>query len=450
MSRFQETKQSLLQRALAANMSRRRFTRSTIGLGVSSLAVASLLQACGGGSGDASSGEITVWTWPDNDKTFEKTTPIFEKKFPDIKVKVQAFDNTTYHDKLLAAIVAGSGPDVAMVEIGNVAKFKGKPGFVDLSEEPYNAAQYEQNYAHFSWSYVVDEQTRKIFTLPKNTGPGGFFYRRDIFEQAGLPSEPDAVQTELKDWDAFIEIGKKIAVADKQWMVGVPAQIYNTMRAQAGVSNYDASGNLQLRHEASLAALEHTQEAWKAGLISPFEEWSAEWTGAIQNGTIATFLYGNWFGGLLKDVYASDAAGKWGIANAPAYNSTTAYNSGGDFIGILTTSAKKQAAWEYIKFVTQDSESLETMYLSNDLYPAWEPALQEEWLNTVDAYYKDQQINQIFSSVQETMVPPVTHENDPVVGTAIGTLLSDITKGNMDIPSALDKAEQQIAAKTGQ
>lgn len=140
-------------------------------------------------SGGASSGEeveITVWTWPDNDKTFEITVPIFEELNPDIKVNVQAFPSNQYADKLLATIVSGSGPDVAMVEIGNVAQFKTQNAFEDLSREPYNAGQYANQYASFSWDYVTGEDGY-IFALPKNTGPAAMFYRRDLFQAAGLP-----------------------------------------------------------------------------------------------------------------------------------------------------------------------------------------------------------------------------------------------------------------------
>ncbi len=262
MSRFQSEKQVQARNLSGRKLSRRDFTSRTLALGVSSFAMGAFLQACGGSGGsDEASGQITVWTWPDNDKTFAKTTPIFEKKFPNIKVKVQAFDNTTYHDKLLAALVSGSGPDVAMIEIGNVAKFKGKPGFVDLAQAPYNATQSKANYAAYSWKYVADEQTGKLFALPKNTGPGGLFYRRDLFEQAGLPTEPEKVHELLKDWDAFLAVGKQLAVKDKQWMVATPGQIFNTIRAEAGVSFYDEQGNLQIRQAAFKTALQHTQEA---------------------------------------------------------------------------------------------------------------------------------------------------------------------------------------------
>lgn len=449
----------LVHSLLERRISRREFTTKAIALGLSTSAISSLLEACGGsggGSGSSSnggnSGQITVWTWPDNDKTFAKTVPIFQQKFPNIKVNVQAFANadTDYATKLLTAIVSGTGPDVAMVEIGVVAKFKSKPGFVDLSQAPYDATQYKSNYAAYSWNYIADRQTGKIFALPKNTGPGGMFYRRDLFQKAGLPTEPTQVNALLKDWDAFLSVGKKLTVSGKQWMVGVPSQIFHTMAAEAGLSYYDAQGNLQLDNSNFRTAMQRTKDAWQAGIISPLDEWSSEWGATMQNGTIATYLYGNWFGGILKTVYAPGTAGDWAVTYAPAFQGNTAYDSGGDFIGILESSQNKQAAWNFIKFVTQDMDSLKTMYLANDLYPSWQPTLSQSWLNQSDAFYKGESVNQVFSQVQQKMVPPVTNPNDAIVGTVVTSMLSDITRGNLSIDAALSKAKQQIKAKTGQ
>src|SRR4030088_232459 len=66
--------------SFSRKISRRTFSVTAIGLGLSASAAGSLLTACGSdtnGSGQSSSGQITVWTWPDNDKTFAKTIPIF-------------------------------------------------------------------------------------------------------------------------------------------------------------------------------------------------------------------------------------------------------------------------------------------------------------------------------------------------------------------------------------
>ncbi len=445
----------LIHDLFEGKISRRQFTSRAVALGLSAGAMGSLLQACGssastGGSGGAS-GTIIVWTWPDNDKTFAKTVPIFEKKFPNIKVNVQAFPNadTTYADKLLTSLVAGSGPDVAMVEIGVVARFKTKPGFVDLSQAPYNAKQYQDNYAAYSWSYVSDEQSGKIFALPKNTGPGALFYRRDVFEKAGLPTDPDKVQALLKNWDSYLQVGKQLTVPGKQWMTSSANQIFSTIIAEAGVSYYDAQGNLQIKNPNFSTAMQYAQQAWNAGIISPFTDWSPEWGAALENGTIATHLWGNWFGGNIKSVYAKDTEGKWGVTFAPAFNNVTAFDSGGDFIGILESSQNKQAAWEFCKFVTQDMDSLQTMYLANDLYPAWKPALTQSWINESDPYYSGQVVNQIFAQVQDKMAPPVTNPNDATVSAIMTNALNDITRGKMSIDAALNKAEQQARAQTG-
>lgn len=438
--------------SFSRKISRRTFSVTAIGLGLSASAAGSLLTACGSdtnGSGQSSSGQITVWTWPDNDKTFAKTIPIFNRQFPQIKVKVQAY-GTNYHDKLLAAIVAGTGPDVAMVEISNVAKFKSKPGFVDLAQAPYSVGQYKNNYAPYSWGYVSDQKTGRIFALPKNTGPGAMFYRRDLFEKAGLPTDPAKVHELLRDWDSFLTVGKALTVKGSQWMTSSPGMIFNTIIAEAGLSYYDAQGNLQIDKPAFRDALQYAQKAWDAGLISPFADWSAEWGAALGNGTVATHFWGNWFGGLLKSTYAKGTDGKWGVAYAPAYTGNTAYDSGGDFIGILETSNNKAAAWEFCKFVTQDPGSLQTMYSANDLYPAWAPALSANWINVPDPFYAGQQVNATFSKVQAQMVPPVTNPHDPIVNSVLANALADVTRGNVSVSDALTKAEQQIKAQTGQ
>lgn len=391
--------------------------------------------------------EITVWTWPDNDKTFEKTIPLFEKEHPNIKVKVQAFGNGSYADKLLTGLVSGTGPDVAMVEIENVAQFKSKKGFVDLSKKPYNANEYEGKYADFAWDYVKD-QDGKIFALPKNTGPGAMFYRRDLFEAAGLPTDPTEVHNLLKTWDDYLEVGKKLTQKDKQWMVATPNELYSTILSQAGISLFNEDDKLQIEHADSVKALEYVDKTNKEGIISPFnEEWSDEWNATMQNGTVATYFTGNWFGGLLKDVYAKGTEGKWGVTLAPEYDGKSAFNRGGDFIGILESSKHKEAAWEFIKFVTQNEESLETMYTKNDLYPAWTPAQQSEWINEPDAFFGDQILNEVFGNVSEHMHAPITNPNDPIAFTAIKEAITNIIQGEMNVEEALENATKQIDAK---
>lgn len=391
--------------------------------------------------------ELVVWTWPDNDKAFEKIIPIFEKTNPNIDVNVQAFSSEEYHNKLLSSLVSGDGPDVAMIEINQVANFKNKKGFVDLSQEPFNAIQYKENFPEASWEYV-EREDGSVFALPKNTGPGAMFYRRDLFEQAGLPTEPDEVHELLKTWDDYLEIGKKLSKEGEQWMVATPNELYSAITGQAGISNFDKDGNLQIEHPDAKKALEYVDKASKEGLISPhYTMWSPEWGATMQNGTVATYLSGNWLSGSMKDIYAQETAGKWGVTFAPEYQGNSAFNEGGDFIGILETSKQKDAAWEFIKFVTMNMESLEIMYTQNDLYPAWLPALEEDWLNTPDNFFAGQITNDIFGQVSQKLIPQVTNPNDPVVDDAMNSAFINIITGNANYDEALRLAKEEIEAK---
>ena len=108
----QDTLPQLVGQLVEDKISRRGFVKRAAALGLSGVAISAFLDACGSSStttSSATSGQITVWTWPDNDKTFAKTIPIFNKIYPKIKVSVQAFPNadTDYANKLLTAILAG-------------------------------------------------------------------------------------------------------------------------------------------------------------------------------------------------------------------------------------------------------------------------------------------------------------------------------------------------------
>lgn len=393
-------------------------------------------------------GSITVWTWPDNDKAFAETLKVFNAQHPNVRVQVQAFPpGETYKNKLMSALLAGSGPDVAMIEINSVALFRGRPEFLDLSKAPYNAGQYASLYEPFAWNNVTSPDGR-IFALPKNTGPGGLFYRRDLFAAAGLPSEPAEVAKILRTWDDYIETGRKLAKANQQWMVSTPLEMIRAYTAQSGVSYFDKEGQPNIGGPVFRKAFELVKKAGEAGLVSPFEQWSPEWQGAIARGAVATYPAGNWWGGFLKTAYAQNQGGKWGVVPAPANaDGKTAFNYGGDYIGVLNWSENKDAAVAFIQWVTQNDESLRIMYQKNDLYPALAKATRAEWINHKDPYFANQNLNEIFEPVNHSMTPLVTHPLDLVAAAAVRNAANNIIRKGMAVDEAIEGALREVRAK---
>jgi len=394
------------------------------------------------------SGSISVLTWPNNDRTFQALLPAFNAAYPNIKVNVQGIPqaNNAYLNAVQRALLSGNGADVACVEIGMMALLRDKDQWVDLAEASYGAKELMANFAPFTAANSTLPDGR-ITTLPKHTGPGGMFYRQDIFAEVGLPSDPKAVADLFSDWDAFIREGKKLVVPNQRWVIGNGEEIVRAMMAQAGVSYFSADGKLQLDDPVFKAALEKVKEASEAGLISPFSAWSPEWQGAFQRGQLTTALYGNWFGGLLKRAYATDQAGKWSVTSAPAFEGKRAFNSGGDYLGVLKSSQNKEAAWAFVRWLVTDNESLKQQFSGDDLYPAWTPASKADWLNAPDAYYGGENVNAVFAPVQAEMTPFTLNPLDSVAYTAMGTAINNVARGVMSVDEALSGAKAEIEAR---
>lgn len=395
------------------------------------------------------SGTISVWTWPNNDRTFAALMPTFNKAFPNIKVNVQGFpaNNNVYLNTLQRAMLSGSGPDVAMIEIGMMALLRQRPQWEDLSKPPYDAGKLMASFAPFTVANVTMADG-KIVALPKHTGPGGLFYRRDIFKEAGLPVDPDSVSKLMGNWDDFIAAGKKIAVANQRWMIGDGQQIVQAYMGQRGFNYFDKDGKLQFDTPAFHQAMEIVKKATDAGLISPFTPYSPEWQGAYTKGQIATALSGNWFGGLLKRAYATDQSGKWGVATAPAASGGThAFDRGGDYIGILKTSNNKAAAWAFIKWLVTSDQALQLQFEHDDLYPAWLPAGKASWMNYKDPYYDGENVNSVFAPVQADLTPIALDPHDPVASNAETTAVDNVVKGVMSIDQAIAQAVAAVKAK---
>ncbi|WP_026703181.1 ABC transporter substrate-binding protein [Salibacterium aidingense] len=419
--------------------------------GIISMVGLTLMACSGSGSSEGSSSddgkeEITVWTWPNNDQTFENITiPMFEEEHPDINVKVEAFGSEEYPQKLRTSLTAGEGPDVAMVEIANVSDFREMGTFENLNQEPYNAAELKADYVDYTWEYVEGDDG-SVFALPKNTAPAAMFYNKKAFSEAGLPTDPDEVHELMKTWDDYVEAAGELSTSGEKWAISTPNQVKDTIIQQNGTPYYDEEGNLQINNETFMDAYDYVEQLDEMDAFSPYVEFSSEWNGAIQNGSVATYFHGNWFEAYLKN-NSPEGEGNWGVTYAPEYKGQSAFNDGGDFIGIVKDSEKKETGWEFVQFVSQNSENLEKMYTQDALYPAYEEALSNEWMNQENEFFGGQVTNEIFAEVADNMEAPSISVNDPVAESGVNDLLSNITESDRSLNEALEQAVSEIEAR---
>jgi raffinose/stachyose/melibiose transport system substrate-binding protein len=160
------------------------------------VAVATLL-----GSTAAFAGEITFWSWRQEDKAaYAEFIKDFNKKHPDVTVKFEAFEPTNYQTILSTALAAGKGPDVIQVRAYGNLETVAKPGYL-LALDETNVPELKG----FPASALKAESMRsdgKVYAVPFASQTMLVLYNKDLFDKHGI-AEPQT-------WDELLAASKKL------------------------------------------------------------------------------------------------------------------------------------------------------------------------------------------------------------------------------------------------
>lgn len=163
-------------------MSRREFLRLG-GVGLAGAAVLGSGTLAGCGSSDSPG--LTVASWDVARDALKNTVPLFKKKRPNTDVRMQSI--TIDYQQIIPRLQAGSGaPDVFSLAQQDFQNFlECFPGaFVDVTDR---MGDYEDQFAEAPLAHA--RKDGKLYAVPWDMGPSGLWYRRDLFEKAGISPE---------------------------------------------------------------------------------------------------------------------------------------------------------------------------------------------------------------------------------------------------------------------
>ncbi|SOE85979.1 carbohydrate ABC transporter substrate-binding protein, CUT1 family [Burkholderia sp. YR290] len=169
--------------------------RFHVALVASALAVAANVQA----------GELAVnlaFKGANQRAFWEHTIADFEKANPDVKVKASYIEEEAYKVQLPGWLIS-QAPDVVKWHEGERMRYYAQRGLLeDIS------ADWQKNGWNTSFASLKDPSSfnGKQYALPTDYFSWGLFYRRDLFEKAGIKGEP-------KTWEEFLDACKKLKAA---------------------------------------------------------------------------------------------------------------------------------------------------------------------------------------------------------------------------------------------
>jgi ABC-type glycerol-3-phosphate transport system substrate-binding protein len=407
------------------------------------------------------SGNLIVWMQRANQDQIENTVlPAFLEAYPGITVEFVNYSPQETAQQLAIAIQGGTGaPDVALMESNQVPRLLQLGGLTDLTDligddaSDFNAA-----------ALSLGEQDGRLFAVPWDTGPVVLYYRRDIFEAAGLPSDPESVDELVATWDQFLEVCQTIKDATAlPCFADNRANSYGdqwiNLIVSAGLGWYGDDGSLAFESPDHVALLELEGRFWAADLVSNELEWTDNWYASLnevnlEGGAVppvATIPIAAWMGGFLKNWAAVDTAGLWGVVRYPAATEGAARsaNMGGSSYTIPAQSANQDAAWAFIQFVNS-TESQVAILGYGDIFPARISAYSDPIFDEPDPYFADQIVRAIYAESALNM--PVVNTNGPfypLMKATLATAVQRYASGQLSAAEALAEAASVIRSETG-
>lgn len=391
---------------------------------------------------------IVVSGWPAGDSAFNAIIAKFNEQYPNIEVQLGNFmQSNDYHNELQASIAAGAGaPDVAMVEQAFVGRYKDSAGFENLLDEPYNAGSKKSDFVQYKWDLATSVDGKKLIGLVWDIGPATLFYNRDVFADAGLPSDPTEVEKYLSTWDGFLDAAQKIYIPDKRWLVCNAADIYtwNFMNRDF----YNEKLDLVLDKPGATGALNTAITMRKNHWDAQTDLWANETSAGLADGSIACVVAGCWYGGFLKSWIAPDASGKWGVCRLPGGIADS--NWGGSYLAIPSQSKHKDAAWKFITFALATKDAQNTMFQAVDYFPGYIPAWNDSIYNETDPYFNGQNTKALWVDIAKSIKPSYSTLMDSATEQAMGNAVNTGMNEGKNADEILQMVKDQIALETQQ
>jgi multiple sugar transport system substrate-binding protein len=329
---------------------------------------------------------ITVGGWPSGDEGFKAALAGFKAAYPNIEIEFE-FNNgsDTFMQLLQSSLAAGQGAqDVVMVEGGYIAQYRDSPALEDLLGTPYNAGEFTDDFVAFKWEQGYSSDQKRLVAIPWDIGPCSYFYRSDVFESVGLPTDPDEVAQLMSTWSGVLEVAQKVFIPGQRWLL--PNVSYLFYELFSTRDYFDKNLSLRVEREGDLDCLNAIIEMRKNKWDMNTDMWSTEAYAGYVSGAVASVISGAWFGGFLKTDIDPNGSGHWRVANLPG--NVHGSNWGGSFLAIPKQSTHKEEAWAFIKYMLTTAQGQNDIFQAVDYFPALESAWNDTAIyETPDPYF---------------------------------------------------------------
>ena len=301
--------------------------------------------------GSAQAVEIEYWQYVFDSRVqaMDQLIAKFQEANPDITVKQTTFPYADYQTRVVAAKVAGQGPDVVQLFYGWTDQFVNGGLIQPLDPAVFPHAEIESDFFP-----IVSAMKRgdSYYGLPTAVRSLALFYNKALFDEAGL-QPPQNLEELLAAADATTKRDGGGNITSAGITLDMAGQDHHWWREvlvrQNGGEPYDAEGNVAYDSEAGAAALKFytdLQTEHKVGLVGFMDEGQAAFRAGMAAMTIdGTFRLG---------AFESNPF-EWGVVELPADANGMRSNYSSYFanaIGATAEGEELEAAQKFLQYIS--------------------------------------------------------------------------------------------------
>ncbi|HWS33672.1 MAG TPA: extracellular solute-binding protein [Actinoplanes sp.] len=261
--------------------------------------------------GDAESGgKVSMQFWHNATtgpgKAFwDKTVADFQTANPNVTIKIQSVQNEDLDGKLQTALNSGSAPDVflqrgggkmaAMVEAGQLK---------DITADISDATRKAVGEAALKTGQVDG----KAYAVPVSILPGGFWYSKKLFEEAGVTAPPTTIEeltaavTRLKAKNVPIALGAKDAWPAAHWYYFFALRACNQATLDTAAKDKDFTDPCWTKAGNDLKAFADTKPFNNGFLTTSAQQGAGSSAGLVANYKASMELMGAWDPGVIASL----------------------------------------------------------------------------------------------------------------------------------------------------
>jgi cellobiose transport system substrate-binding protein len=394
-----------------------------------------LLTGC---TGDAH-GVVTFWSYTGIQQGEQVERYLAAR--PDARIQLSEIGTSSETaDALAAALAGGQAPDLVLIQGDDLPRFvDADQHFLDLRD--FAEGDLAGEYLPWAWD-AATTATGKVIGVPTDVGGMALAYRADLFEAAGLPSDPEEVASLWPTWEAFVDVGARfVERSDLAFVDNVSTTLFVNASNQLPMKYYGDDGELVHADNPGLEdAFELALRGHTAEISAQVAAFTPGWSAAMARGDFAVMAAPSWMLRVIKST-APETHGQWRVTSVPGI----AGNWGGSYLAIPAGARHPQAAWDYIAATQSAAAQNEHFVLGGPLPAAIEPYEGGAVSSFADPFFGASKIGAVLTDSIRDMPAVRQGPESTTINTAFLQALTAVEQGSLRPADAWRSALDAVA-----